>query len=312
MSSAEQLLIDRALWNPLTAGMSVLYTMFVANLDGGSATIDDYAQLRIVLHLHNGLKKVNAPADFWVLDQLDEMFKKSPAVWDGRKPEQGELVYQWWRLYGVRSDVARQKANEAKLRQGGNLVDMQCTPNRSRELKPIEPEDMFKSFRRVCLHDFTGLVDRYHTTEQRERATRGKSNRTVYEHAVRSNDTLDTMDDELGLLGLNLVAISGLLNQFVESMSKAMGWNDKIAELMRTMPPDALRGDSWETSRDNFRRFAIVNMFVYDILGALDTIPVPLRGPPPTLVARSIACLTVFTERLTGLDFQFVTPTTNR
>ena len=304
----EQRLIDRALWNPLTAGMSMLYTMFVANVEGASATIDDFSQLRIVLHLYNGLKQVGAPVEDMILEKLDKLFENSPAVWDGRKPVHGELVYQWWRMYGVRSDVARRRADETKLRQRGVPVDMQCSPNPCRGLKPIEPGDMFKAFRYICLHDFTGLVDQYHTDEQRERAKRGRMNQTVYEHAVRSNDTLDTMDDEMGLLGLNLVAMSWHLNFFVEKMSKAMGWDEKIAEMIRTMPPEALRGDSWETSRDNFRRFAIANLFANEVLGAMDAMQVPLVGEPPKPVVRSMACLSLFNQGLMHEHVQFVTP----
>jgi hypothetical protein len=63
-------------------------------------------------------------------------------------------------------------------------------------------DQMSKSFRRVCLRDFDGVVDKYHKESERP-----KGYNAVHEFTVCVNDTLDAMSEEVQLLGMNLVAL---------------------------------------------------------------------------------------------------------
>lgn len=78
-------------------------------------------------------------------------------------------------------------------------------------MNPIKPEEICKSYGRICNHDFHDVVDMYHTEEQRERV----KHTDYYMLAVRANDTLDAIDAEQQLLSLNLISCSIVLEKIV-------------------------------------------------------------------------------------------------
>ena len=79
----------RAFWNPLCAGNLLGYVVYFSNLQEGSWMVDNFSQLRMVLHLYNALKEVGlAPADSHgiMMALLDQNLQNSKAIWEGPKP----------------------------------------------------------------------------------------------------------------------------------------------------------------------------------------------------------------------------------
>lgn len=164
------LIKERSMWNPLMSGMFITYLTYFANLEGGSAMIDSFAQLRFVLHLCNALKQVGLLTErkLPLLDILERNFEESNAIWySNTKPEQGEFVFRWWIAYGMKPDIAIQFADEIRelienelfTRPSNDLLKYR-SGNTIRKLTPINAEDYSKSFRRICLCDFLDAKDR--------------------------------------------------------------------------------------------------------------------------------------------------------
>ena len=91
-------------------------------------------------------------------------------------------------------------------------------------MQPIDPASIATSFRRICYRDFKGVEDKYHTAEQRER-TRDSE---LYEFCVRSNDTLDAMEDEQPFSAVNFASCAYDLEQFVCSLGRVMLWEPHL------------------------------------------------------------------------------------
>ena len=122
-------------------------------------------------------------------------------------------------------------------------------------MNPIQPEDVSKSYRRVCNRDFHDVVDNYHTPEQKER---GKHS-DAYTFAVRINDTLDAIEEEQPLLSFNLIACSVILEQFVCSLTRVMQWDPLIQSFIKGNPNLQLD-----------HRQGVLHMFAQHLLAALD------------------------------------------
>lgn len=159
---------DRVMWNPLVGGMFISYLTFFTNLEGGAAMIDSFAQLRFVLHLFNAFKqlKVVEEGEIPLLDMLDQHFESSKALWEGTKPKKGEFVFRWWIAYGMKEDTAKKVTAETKKFVLTGLLTQPSTDllrtrsgDVTRRLSPIKAEDFSKSFRRICLRDFSDVVD---------------------------------------------------------------------------------------------------------------------------------------------------------
>lgn len=144
---------ERSMWNPLVAGMFLSYVSYFANLEGGSANIDSFAQLRIVLHLFNALKVVGALQEgrYYLLDTLDNHFAKCKAVWEGEKPKKGEFVKRFWIAYGMKVEVAQRFADDTRRKitnqQPFDSRDILHTRagDATRQMVPINAEDFSKS-----------------------------------------------------------------------------------------------------------------------------------------------------------------------
>jgi hypothetical protein len=163
-------IVERSMWNPLVAGMFLTYITYFANLEGGSANIDSFAQLRFVLHLFHALKELGALQEgkCHLLDTLDNYFGKCKAVWEGQKPKRGEFVKRFWIAYGMKVESAQRLADDARqmntnhrpfnFRACDGLLRTR-SGDATRQMVPINAEDFSKSYRRLCLRDFSDVQD---------------------------------------------------------------------------------------------------------------------------------------------------------
>lgn len=214
----------RAIRNPLYAGTIFSYLAFFCNLEVGCAVVDSRAQLRMVLFLYHGLllNGIIEKGQIHILDIVYNMFKNCRTVWEGPLPRRGELVQRFWICFGVNILDSKLLATLAQERFDSSISTNRrldkAEPSsfgRPRKMKPIILEEISKSYRRVCNHDFDDVVDNYHTPEQRDRAKHTE----YYMLAVRGNDMLDAIDEEQPLLSLHLIACSIFLEQFVCSLT---------------------------------------------------------------------------------------------
>eukprot|EP00978_Attheya_sp_CCMP212_P017004 scaffold45035_cov49-Attheya_sp.AAC.3 len=284
----------RAFWNPLCAGTLINYIAYFSNVSEGIHMVDSFAQLRMTLHLYNALKVVGLlpPQGIEVLEWLDATFRNSKAIWEGPRPNRGSFVVRWWIAYGTKIEEAQRMSRETRAEFSSNSASLPKSAtdhrgakndNSTRKMTPIQPEKLCKSYRRICHHDFSDVVDTYHKTES-QRAS------PIYDHAVRVNDTLDAMEKDQRFLATNFTSLGVILNQFVVSLFKVLELQPIVDELVRAVP-DALRYDgrvdgrrvgrnSWEGGDHNLERQTMVHIFARQILGTLDfsnlTHPIPL------------------------------------
>jgi len=262
---------DRALWNPLCAGTILSYLNYFGNLEAGCAIIDCHAQLRITLHLFHALlaNGILCEGQIPMLDMIYDGFRNSKAIWGGRRlPERGEFVNRFWICFGSNRADARRMSDDAKetfleMQHARRSVNnRKAYGNGTRKLVPIEPAEISKSYRRICNRDFHDVVDRYHTPEQR---MRGKGT-DQYNLVVRTNDTLDTIDDEQKLLSMNLPSCGVIIEQFVNSLGRILQWEPLLAHGSAMMEGAAA---------DQRQGFAY--LFAQYLLGALDFADDPFR-----------------------------------
>lgn len=274
-----------ALWNPLCAGLFVSYVVYFGNLEGGLTMVDSFGQLRLVLHLFNALKNVGilSSGQLEVLDWLYEQFASSKAIWEGPPPTKGQFVTRWWIAWGssVRSSQKASKSTKDRYTKG-SFGAASVEPMEAREMTALEPQDLAVSFRRICLRDFSEVEDNYHSGEQY--SSTGKLS-VLYDHAVRLNDTLDSMENDQRLLATHLVALSEVLGQFLGALFRLLELAPIVDKIVREMP-DSIRqsrrvdfrrvgANSWEAGDDNLRRQTEAYLFAERILGAADFDPNP-------------------------------------
>ncbi len=258
---------ESAMWNPLCAGTNLSFLDFFGNLEGGCAVIDCQAQLRIMMYLYHGLiiNGIMQEDEVPLLQFLYEGFKNCKALWQGSLPSRGELVKKFWISFGMGLKESKQMSESARLLARGGPVSsggvfaeglQHC---RGRTMKPIEPSEISTAFRRICERDFSDVVDKYHTPEQRKRS----SHTEQYVVAVHSNDTLDHLDEEMKLHSVNFISTAYHLEQFVCSITRVLQW-DKLLDDFKQ-----------KTKLDTRQGFAII--FAQHLLGALDFAQDPLN-----------------------------------
>mmetsp|Transcript_54298 Transcript_54298/g.162487 ORF Transcript_54298/g.162487 Transcript_54298/m.162487 type:complete len:927 (-) Transcript_54298:214-2994(-) len=256
---------NRAIWNPLCGGTILSYICYFGNLEGGCTLIDCRSQLRITMHLYHALRMTGilVKGQIPFLDMVFDVFSSSRAVWEGPLPKKGEFVQRFWVCFGMNPKAAKQFSHKAKneVQRGSNRFHRRgplddIAPEfeesfRTRRLRPIEPSEISKSFRRFCDRDFHGVQDKYHTPDQRRR-NKGSE---IYEVSIRVNDTLDAIDEEQSVLAFNYVECGAQMEQFLCSLSRVLQW-DPILSSARTFRQDKRQG------------FAF--LFAQFLLGALD------------------------------------------
>jgi len=272
---------DLAIWNVLCGGTTFSILSFLGNIEGGCCMIDCQGQLRIVMYLYHGLviNGIIDEDDIPFLKTLYNGFKECKALWLGNLPKKGELVKQFWRSWGMGLAESKDMAEEAKNKFQGKRVPSgslfsQGGKIRGRKMHPIDPEEISTSFRRVCGRDFSGAVDKYHTPEQKQRS-RGMEQ---YNVAVRTNDTLDHLENEIQLYSVNLIPTAYYLEQFVCSISRILGWDNLTLPFMLEQKQDMRQG--------------VAILFAQHVLGALDFADDPLNYTftnSPELVAAAPA-----------------------
>jgi len=258
---------ESALWNPLCAGTNLSILDFLGNIEGGCAVIDCQAQLRIVLYLYHGLviNGMMQEDEIPLLHILYKSFKNCKALWQGSLPCRGELVKKFWVSFGMGLKESKQMSESARLLAQGGPVSpggvfheglKHC---RGRKMKPIEPSEISTAFRRICDRDFSDVVDKYHTPEQRKRS----SHTEQYVVAVHTNDTLDHLDEEVQLHSVNFISTAYNLEQFICSLGRVLQWDSLLETFKQTSNLDMRQG------------FAII--FAQHLLGALGFAPDPLN-----------------------------------
>ena len=313
---------ERAIWNPLCAGLSMQYICFFGNLDCGMTMIDSFAQLRMVLHLFNAYVQIGAIGigEIPFLDWLFDTFKDCKAVWEGPIPKKGEFVKRWWISYGASIPKAKQLATVTHTRLRGrtnsSTTSIRPPPRLTyRDMTPIKAEDIAKSYRRVCLHDFEGVEDQYHADAQRER-NKGSQ---VYEFAVRSNDTMDSMESEQQMLASNFAAIGSNLNHFFVTLFDVLKWTSQIDQIIaatadsikagRRVNGTSVHPQSWEASDTNMRRYNMATLLAEQLLGPLDVVFDEIQFQSRSIITRTIFFLQFFFEKISPNEVQFFTPT---
>eukprot|EP00984_Skeletonema_dohrnii_P016483 scaffold7345_cov137-Skeletonema_dohrnii-CCMP3373.AAC.1 len=258
---------ESAMWNPLCAGTNLSILDYFGNLEGGCAVIDCQAQLRIVMYLYHGLviNGIVQEGEMPLLEILYKGFKNCKALWQGSLPSRGELVKKFWISFGMGLKESKQMSESARLlAQGGPVSSggvfaeglQHC---RGRTMKPIEPSEISTAFRRICDRDFSDVVDKYHTPEQRKRS----SHTEQYVVAVHTNDTLDHLEEEIQLHSVNFISTACILEQFVCSITRVLQWDSLLETFKHTTNLDMRQG------------FAII--FAQHLLGALDFAQDPLN-----------------------------------
>ena len=307
----------RALWNPLCAGNLLGYIVYYSNLHEGSWMVDNYSQLRMVLHLYNALKEVGlSPADsHGFLALLDRNFQNSKAIWEGSKPTRGNFVLQWWIAFGTEVKEARRLSDEAAARiskaHGTSNEALQSRlQDTARRMTPIEPDKLSKSFRRIVNRDFTGVMDKYHEGTEKQKSD------PLYDHVVRCNDTLDAIEDDQRYLAMNMTALGAHLNSFIDKFFD-LYWKREVQTIVGATPDSMRYGrradgrsigrQSWESTDSNLERLAMVSIFAQEILGRLDF--VDLSRPDPVIV-QPLAAMTYFFDNLPPYSIMYFTPIT--
>ena len=252
----------RALWNPLCSGTIFSYLSYFGNLEVGCAMIDCQAQLRIVLHLFNALKanRIIQEGHIPFLDNLHECFEDSKAVWEGPLPKKGEFVERFWMCFGYSSGHAKLMAAKARAAVQGQRFNGRDDQKawKPRKRNQMEPSEISKSYRRICNRGFGGVVDKYHTDEQRQSCQHTE----LYSFAVRTNDTLDAIDKEQKLLAFNLPTCGSILEQFVCALGDVLQWEPLLQEGSKSLGV---------AKRQGYAHF-----FAQNLLGALDFAEDPL------------------------------------
>ena len=171
-------------------------------------------------------------------------------------PRRGELVQQFLTSIGFNLVDAMDLSQRARAiyepdnnQDGRNDGIGQSLALRNRRMNRPLPEEISKSYRRVCNNDFHDMEDKYHTQEQRDQAKQADH----YLLVVRINDMMDAMDEEQHLLSFNLISCAVILEQFVCSLTQTMKWDPTINSMFKLD-----------------HRIGAIYMLAHHLLGALD------------------------------------------
>jgi hypothetical protein len=130
-----------------------------------------------------------------------------------------------------------------------------------------------------------------------------------YDFVVRVNDTLDLMDSEEELLSWNLMAVGGILNEFLYVLMDRLDWKRFIDSSVGTLPSDGRRSDgrrvdprSFTVSDANKERYAIVFMFVNKLLGPLEFLDSVEQDP---VLIETRDCIIEYFTALDPMQYQY-------
>jgi hypothetical protein len=211
-----------AVWNPVCAGSFLSFIAYYLNVNVGAQFIDADGQLRMTLHLFNALQQLQAvqPGQIKSLDVIFQIFEDCKAVWEGPLPTQGHFLERWLIASGMKSGLAVQTRKGPSRSTRGR-------DGASRKVTPILAEDISKSFRRVCCHDFNDALG----TNHRTRPSRGDKWSAIEDiHVGRAVGTWNAMQSDVSLLGTSLIAYSYYLNQLCLNLLRELGLLPKVEQ----------------------------------------------------------------------------------
>lgn len=206
----------------------------------------------------------------------------------------------------TKKDLLPSSSSSNRMNAGSNF-------DSNRRMTPIRAQDISKSFRRICMQDFSDVVDRYHTAEQRESNRVGSKYSELYQHAVRLNDTKDAVELEQRLLASNLNSVGEVLNQFIASLFRVLQLEPIVQDTVRTLPDsvrygrrtDGSRANAWQASDGNLERQVMVHLFVEKILAPLDFHPSPRDVD---ILGKTAYFMSLFFSRVDPARVMFFTP----
>jgi hypothetical protein len=146
------------------------------------------------MHIYNSLLQTGyiSRGEIPLMDFLYEKFEKCKAVWQGPFPVQGQFVTRWWISLGISVDSAQKYITSPSQK----LFSLEY---RLRALIPILPQSFMRSYRKLCLRDYTDETDKYHSDEENN-------------DWERLYDTLYAIEDDEPLLAFHWTSIGYYLN----------------------------------------------------------------------------------------------------
>jgi hypothetical protein len=255
--------MQRALWNPVCAGCTLAFVAYFGNVEVGSNMIDSIAQFRAWMHIYNALLQTGniSRGEIPLLDFLYEKFEKCKAVWEGPFPARGQFVTRWWISFGKSVDAA-QKYNTSPSQKS------QARNNQLRTLTPILPQSFMKSYKRICMREYTDETDKYQTDEQRQ-------------DWKRLYNTMVAIEEDEPLLAFNWISLGHYLNDAYVQLFENCGWMSEVDSLIESTSDEIRMGrrmdlrvvksaDSWLASDENLKYHAFSHFLAILFFDPLD------------------------------------------
>ena len=210
---AKQVLEERAIWNPLSAGTMLLFNLYFNNINLGSSLVNMNMQLIGVIHLFNGLKQGGylKAEDVRLLSFLDKTFKDNKVIWKwATEPAKGELLFRFLLSIGNPVEIARKREQGFRHNHhiGGRYEDTD-TGRRGAEkditLSPLEllSGDFSPSYRMLCEHNFSDLPN---TTD-----------------IDRLSALVNAMRADVPLININLACLGEALDSYLGILASHIG-----------------------------------------------------------------------------------------
>ncbi|KAL7568109.1 hypothetical protein ACA910_019507 [Epithemia clementina (nom. ined.)] len=276
-----------ALWNPVVGGGFLLFGINICSIYLGSACVDAFGQLRLVMHLYHALRERNLVGEIDMLRGLEAAFpfQSCKALWVAGRPERGSFVKHFWLAWGCSMKEAARMQEQAlqrsRLKQSHFEKETRPRPHKMvRDLNEILPEQMSASYRILVNHDFSqaekNVID-YTIEDIKDKAKALKESKYI-NCLVRINQARDAMDDdETDIIPVNFPLVGAKLNAFCEELSAHLGWALWIAHEVQRCP-DSVRNDrtlggsratAFTTCDENMNRQALAHCWA-TLLAELD------------------------------------------
>ncbi|GAX28078.1 hypothetical protein FisN_2Hu104 [Fistulifera solaris] len=216
-----------AFWNPLIAGEYMLYVTYICSINFGSITVNSTGQLKLALHLYNGLKLHNPKVDVPFLRTLDTTFMDAKAVWVGGKAGKGSCYKAFWMSFGMSASQASRLVTSGHEDNIQRFLDEPKNWTKELSDSAIRPESFSSSYRRLVLQDF-GSVNNTSTGKHDSFVSDLRSRISVVQESIN--------DDKDHVLPLNFTVVGSILLEFVNALIEHMGLSAKMQESVRNTP----------------------------------------------------------------------------
>jgi hypothetical protein len=271
-----------AYWNPYIGGQFLAIGSIACNLNLGCSLIDNVCQLRMTLHLYNGMLLLKKIGRISLLDILMKYFSKSRFLFPSGKPnESGELMKAFLVAYGSPPKAASTFANEIKkeLSTGKSGLDktldeLDKLRAKTRSLDPIKMKEISDSFTKVCLGQINTDEEVYNKANESV-----EGDNSALETIRRINMAMDSIENDFDLLRLNLTALGVVLNEYLclllehlgdsVELSKKAAASTTAERSIRRMNNRAIKPSSWMASKEHYM-WQMVIQKVISYLAAMD------------------------------------------